>query len=195
MLSEDAAVLLCSGIIVYNALKRYRTSDTQRIGIVGIGGLGHLAIQFAHAMGYHTTVLSTSESKRDECLLLGADDFVCIKEKSAYDNLVERSDLVFCTAHGNVRWGHLFDSMKKRGKIILMGFADMAFNPTDLVVHELSIHGSFVGNRAMMREMLEYTQLHHIKPMVETFPMSQINEAIDRLKNNKARYRIVLFNE
>jgi len=85
--------------------------------------------------------------------------------------------------------------MKTRGKIIIMGFADMAFNPTDLVVHELTIQGSFVGSRSTMREMLDFAQTHNLKPLVEKMPMSKINEAIDRIRRNEARYRIVLSND
>lgn len=194
MPAEDASVLLCSGITVYCALSRNRTSDVQRIGIIGIGGLGHLAIQFAHAMGYHVTVLSTSESKKTEAMSLGADQFIWTKEEKAFSKLTETFDLLFCTAHGDIQWGKLFASMKIRGKIIMMGFANVAFNPTDLIVHELTIQGSFVGNRTMMREMLDFAQKHHIKPLVEILPMSQINEAIERIRKNKVRYRIVLVN-
>ena len=192
---EDAAVLLCAGITVYNALIQYRTPDDQRIGIIGIGGLGHLAIMFAHAMGYHITVISSSESKKDEAFAFGADQFICTTEKGAFHGRNETFDLMFSTAHGNVRWEPILESMKKRGTLVMMGFADMAFNPTELVVHELTLQGSFVGNRTMMREMLAFARKHRIKPMVEQMPMSRINEAIEQIRNNKARYRIVLFND
>ncbi len=193
--SEDAAVLLCAGITVYHALFQHRTADVQRIGIIGIGGLGHLAIQFAHAMGYHITVFSSSESKRSEAMAFGADQFVCTSERGAFKGLSETFDLMFCTAHGNVRWEPVLGAMKKRGKVVMMGFADMAFNPTDLVVHELTIQGSFVGNRATMREMLAFAEKHDIRPVIEQMPMSRINEAIDRVRQSKVRYRIVLNND
>ena len=146
-------------------------------------------------MGYHITVLSTSSSKREEARAFGADDFVGTTEKGAFDSLKETFDLLFCTAHGNIQWARLLSSMKKRGKIILMGFANIAFNPTDLVVHELTIQGSFVGNHTMMREMLDFAQQNRIKPVVEQMPMSRINEAINRIRENKVRYRIVLVND
>ena len=195
MPAEDVAVLLCAGITVYNGLIRNRTTDDQKIGIIGIGGLGHLAIQFAHAMGYHVTVLSSSGSKRDEAMAFGSDRFICTAEKGTLSDQNETFDLMFCTAHGDVHWEPLMEAMKKHGKLIMMGFANMKFNPTDLVVHELTIQGSFVGNRATMREMLDFANQHHIKPVVELMPMSRINEAIDLIKENKARYRIVLVND
>lgn len=195
MPAEDAAVLLCAGLTVYHALSRYRTSGIQRIGIIGIGGLGHLAIQFAHAMGYHITVLSSSEAKRTEARQFGADQFICTSEKGVFKDLTESLDLLFCTAHGDIPWERLLESMKKRGILILMGFANISFNPTDLVVHELTLQGSFIGNQTQMREMLAFAQRHHIQPVVEQMPMSRINEAIDRVRQNKARYRIVLTND
>jgi len=85
--------------------------------------------------------------------------------------------------------------VKKRGKVVLVGFPDLSFNSTDLVAHELSFNGSLIANPAIMREMLSFAQEHDITPTVELMPMTQVNEALDRVKENKARYRIVLFNE
>jgi uncharacterized zinc-type alcohol dehydrogenase-like protein len=104
-------------------------------------------------------------------------------------------DLLMCTAHGGINWEALFMTLKKRGTIVLIGFPTMEFDPTDLVVHELSITGSFVGNPAMMPEMLSFAQEHRIKPRIELLPMSEVNEAIRRLRENQARYRIVLIND
>jgi uncharacterized zinc-type alcohol dehydrogenase-like protein len=193
--AEDACVLLCAGITVYHALIRQRTPDLQHIGILGVGGLGHLAIQFAHAMGYRITAMSSSDSKKEEALAFGADDFLCTAEKDAFTHRGETFDLLFCTAHGSVRWNRLLECLKKHGKLILMGFPDMSFNPNDLVVHELTIQGSFIGNRAHMRDMLAFAQQHHIRPVIETMPMAKVNEAIERTRENKARYRIVLVSE
>jgi uncharacterized zinc-type alcohol dehydrogenase-like protein len=89
----------------------------------------------------------------------------------------------------------LLNIPKKRGRIILVSFPDMGMNPTDLVAHDLSISGSFLGNHATMREMLAFAQANSITPMVEIMPMSQVNQAIQRVRENKARYRIVLVNE
>ena len=84
--------------------------------------------------------------------------------------------------------------LKKNARLVLVGFPDVSFNSTDLVAHQLSIAGSFLGNRATMREMLQFAQKHNIKPMIELMPMTRVNEAIQRVKENKARYRIVLVN-
>jgi len=195
MPSEVAAVLLCAGIAVYNPLRLYAQHIVQKVGIIGLGGLGHLAIQFAHALGYEVTVISSSPTKKEEALTLGADHFVASDDKAGFQKLEFNFDLLLCTAHGNINWEWLLTILKKRGKLVLVGFPDVALNSTDLVVHELSITGSFLSNRATMREMLSFAHAHGIKPWIEQMPMSKVNEAIERVKQNKARYRIVLVND
>ena len=195
MPSEVAAILLCAGIAVYNPLRLYAKQSAQKIGIIGIGGLGHLAIQFAHALNYEVTVFSSSSTKKEEALAFGADHFVTSDDRDSFQKLEFNFDLLLCTAHGDINWEWLLTVLKKRGKLVLIGFPDVALNSTDLVVHELSITGSFLSNRATMKEMLLFAQAHGIKPWIELMPMPKINEAIERVKQNKARYRIVLVND
>jgi uncharacterized zinc-type alcohol dehydrogenase-like protein len=195
MPSEVAAVLLCAGISVYSPLRSQAKRNSQKIGIIGAGGLGHLAIQFAHALGYDVTVISTSVAKREEALAFGADYFIVSDDKTSLKQLEFNFDMLLCTAHGNLNWEPLLKMLKKRGKLVLIGFPDVALNSTDLVVHELLIAGSFLGNRATMVEMLIFAQLNGVKPWVELMPMSQVNKAIQRIKQSKVRYRIVLVND
>jgi len=195
MPSEAAAVLMCAGITVYSPLRAYAGEGKQKIAILGIGGLGHLAIQFAHALGYEVTVVSTSPDKKQQAFAFGADDFFVSSDRPVYLRHLFYYDLVLCTATGKLPWNVLLNIPKKRGKIILVSFPDMEMNPTDLVAHELCITGSFIGNHATMDEMLAFAQANHITPMVETMPMSQVNEAIQIVRENKARYRIVLVND
>jgi uncharacterized zinc-type alcohol dehydrogenase-like protein len=195
MESEVAAVLMCAGISVYSPLKKYAAQRSQKIGIIGVGGLGHLAIQFAHALGYDVTIISTSAEKKLQALAFGADHFTFSDDLAGLRQLEFAFDFLLSTAHGAVKWERMLEIVKKRGKIMLVGFPDMAFNPTDLIAHEISMTGSFLGNRATMKEMLSFAQSHNIRPWTELMPMSQINEAIQRVKENKARYRIVLVND
>lgn len=195
MPSEDAAVLMCAGITVYTPLRTYAGEGTQKMAILGMGGLGHLAIQFAHALGYEVTVISTSADKKQQAVAFGADDFFVSSDRPVYLQHLFYYDVVLCTATGKLPWNVLLNIPKKRGRIILVSFPDMGMNPTDLVAHELSISGSFIGNHATMREMLAFAQANSIKSMVEIMPMSQVNQAIERVRENKARYRIVLVNE
>jgi uncharacterized zinc-type alcohol dehydrogenase-like protein len=194
MPSELAAVLLCAGITVYSPLRLYAALPSRKIGIIGVGGLGHLAIQIARALGYEVTAISSSPEKKEQALAFGADHFI-VSDQTSLREVVFAFDLLLCTAHGKINWEALLNTLKKNGKLVLLGFPDVALNSTDLVAHQLSITGSFLGNRAGMREMLSFAQVHGITPAVELMPMSQANEAIQRVKENKARYRIVLLND
>ncbi len=195
MPSEVAAVMMCAGISVYAPLQRYRAEGPQKLAILGLGGLGHLALQFAHALGYQVTAISTSPGKRDQALAFGADDFFATSDRATYLDHIFYYDLVLCTAPGKLPWNILLNIPKKRGRIVMVSFPEIEMNPTDLVAHDLSITGSFLGNRLTMREMLDFAQTHAIQPVVEMMPMHKVNQAILRMKQNKARYRIVLTNE
>lgn len=195
MPSEVAAVLMCAGITVYSPLRTYAAQPSQKIGILGVGGLGHLAIQFAHAFSHEVTALSSSPEKKEQALAFGADHFIVTGDSAAMRQADYYFDLLLCTAHGEIDWESLLMTLRKTGKLILLGFPHVALNSTDLVAHQLSITGSFLGNRATMQEMLSFAQVHRIVPTVERMPMAQVNEAIQKVKENKARYRIVLVND
>ena len=189
---EAAAVLMCAGVAVYSPLRTYAAETLRSVGIYGVGGLGHLAIQFAHALGCEVTALSSSPGKESEALALGADDFIVIGDRSRMRRVDYAFDLVLCTAHGDVDWEELLMILDKRGRLVLIGFPEVSMNSTDLVAHELSIHGAFLGNRATMREMLAFAQEHGITPRIEQLPMTSVNDAIRRLKENRVHYRLVL---
>ncbi|MHB0924303.1 MAG: NAD(P)-dependent alcohol dehydrogenase [Bellilinea sp.] len=191
MPAETAAVLMCAGITVYSALRRYSTSTRQNLAVVGMGGLGHLAVQFARHMNYDVTVISGSPEKRAEALAYGANDFM-VSQPDILEENEFAFDLLLCTIHGDLDPVPLMDTLKKNGRFILVGFPDLSLNTRDLVSHQVSITGSFIGSRAVMREMLDFAQAHKITPKVELMPMSKVNEALQRVKDNKARYRIVL---
>lgn len=193
--SEDAAVLMCAGLTVYTALARHYNPSANKIGILGIGGLGHLALQFAKAMGYEVTAISSSPKKLAEALVWGASQFVVSSDKQALGTFENYFDLLLITSHGPINWARLFETLKRRGKVILIAFPDIDFSPVDVVVHELSIIGSFVGRPEEMRQMLTFAEAHEIRPMIELMPMSQVNQAIEKMKSNKAHYRIVLVND
>lgn len=195
MPAETAAVLMCAGVTVYSALQKYVTDPDMKVAILGVGGLGHLAIQFAHAFGCEVTALSSSPDKQEQALGFGADHFINSTDEVSMRQVSYSYDLLVCTANKGIDWSSLLMSLKKRGRLVLLGFPDMDFNSTHLVAHELSITGSLVGNPSMMRAMLSFAQEHGIMPMVELMPMSRVNAALQKVKENKARYRIVLANE
>jgi len=195
MPDEDAAVLMCAGITVYSAMQKYITRPYLKVAILGMGGLGHLAIQFAHAFGCEVTAMSSSPDKQEQALGFGADHFILSNDRDSMQNSEYGYDLLFCTANNGINWSQLLMSLKKRGILVMLGFPDIEFNSTNLVAHELSITGSLIGNPARMRAMLSFAQEHNIKPLVELMPMSQVNTALQIVKENKARYRIVLVND
>jgi uncharacterized zinc-type alcohol dehydrogenase-like protein len=160
-----------------------------------VGGLGHLAIQFAHALGCEVTAISSSPSKEEEALALGADHFI-ISGKDSLRQSKFSFDLLLYTAHAKTDWNSLLLTLKNNGRLVMIGFSPVpvTFEPMDLVVHQQSITGSFIGSRAAIREMLIFAQEKGIKPKIELMPMTQVNEAIRRLKEKKVRYRIVLVN-
>lgn len=201
---EAAAVLMCAGIAVYPPLRRYAVEPGCRVGIVGIGGLGHLAIQFAHALGCEVTALSSSPGKEGEARALGADHFLLSTDQAAMEAAEFGFDLLLCTAQAGNDWANLVMIAKKNGRLVLVAFSPLDLPllaasgsgpAVDFVAHQLSITGSFLGSRADMREMLAFAQEHAITPRVELMPMSQVNEAILRVRQNQARYRVVLVND
>jgi uncharacterized zinc-type alcohol dehydrogenase-like protein len=195
MESHVAAVLMCAGLAVFTPLRKHAVGQDRKIAIVGVGGLGHLAIQFAHAMRCDVTVISSSPEKKEVAMKYGADSFIDSGNRTQMASAEHTFDLLLCTASGGTDWDMLLETLKWRGKVVLVGFPNISFNTTPLVVHELTIAGSFLGTRAAMKEMLEFAHAHGIRPETELMPMSRVNEAVERVKAGKARYRIVLVNE
>lgn len=195
MPSEVAAVLMCAGIAVYSPLRLHAKQSPQKIGVIGVGGLGHLALQFAHALDYDVTAISSSLEKKQQALAFGAEHFISSDDKTSLRQAEFGFDLLLCTASGKIDWEPLLNTLKKNGTLVVVGFPDVSFNSTDLVAHQLSIAGSFLGTPAKMREMLSFAQDQDIMPKVELMPMTEVNEAIQRVRENKARYRIVLHND
>lgn len=193
--SHVGAVLMCAGVTVFAPLSEFAQDRRQSIAVFGVGGLGHLAIQFAHAMGYEVTAISSSPEKEGQALAFGADHFITTSDKDNLGQVQYAFDLLMLTSSGGVDWEAILMTLRKRGTLLLIGFPDIALNSTDLVAHELSITGSFLGNRATMRQMLAFAQEHQISPEIELIPMSHVNAALRKVRENKARYRIVLVNE
>ncbi|PJE80444.1 putative formaldehyde dehydrogenase AdhA [invertebrate metagenome] len=192
--SVYAAPLLCAGITVYTPLRTHITHPGMKIGVIGIGGLGHLAIQFAYAMGAEVTAFSTSADKEQEARQFGAHHFRHWTP-ATLKNMAGSQDLLLNTAPSAIDWQATFALLGNNGKLCLVGIpasADITLPLSTLVFGQKSLVGSIVGGRTFMNEMLSLAAAHHIVPMVETMPLSDINKAMDQVATNKARYRIVL---
>jgi uncharacterized zinc-type alcohol dehydrogenase-like protein len=190
--SEHAAPLLCAGITVYSPMLRYARSAS-RVGVIGIGGLGHLAVQFAHKMGCEVTAFSTTEAKQEEAQQLGAAHFVNLKDSDAMKKQRHSLDLIINTAPVNTDYTPYLRALRPRG---VLCFVAAPAEPIAIQVGRLfgnqSISGSSIGSRQGMRDMLAFAARHDIRAWTEKLPMDSVNTALDRLRRNDVRYRFVL---
>lgn len=189
----DVGPLLCGGITVFNPLATY-AKPTDHVGIVGIGGLGHLAVKFAAAFGCEVTAFTSSESKFKEARDFGAHNVVSSKDSSAIQKLAGKFDLLLVTVNVPLDWSALISTLAPKGRIHFVGVLTEAIpvNIFPLLVGQRSLSSSPIGPPVAIATMLDFAALHNIAPTTEHFPMSQINKAFEHLEAGKARYRIVL---
>jgi len=194
--SEHAAPLLCGGITVYNPLRTHGINPSSRVGIVGIGGLGHIAVQFARVFGARVTAFSTSAAKEKEARAMGADDFVNSRESKAMKEVTGSLDFILNTANADQDWGTYLQALRPTGTLSFVGVppSPLSVHAFPLISGQRTISGSPVGSPSRIREMLDVAARHGVKATTELFPMSKANEAIEKVKKNKVRYRAVLAN-
>lgn len=185
--------LLCGGITVFNPLATY-IKPTDRVAIVGIGGLGHLAVKFAAAFGCEVTAFTSSESKFQEARDFGAQIVVSSKDSSAIQKLKGKFDLILVAVNVPLDWSAYISALAPKGRLHFVGVVteDIPIQIFPLLVSQLSISSSPIGPPAAISDMLDFASRHQITPKTEHFPMSQINKAFEHLEAGKARYRIVL---
>ena len=191
--SETAAPLLCGGVTVYSPLRQHARPQS-RVGIVGIGGLGHMAIRFARAFGCEVTAFSSTPSKEEEARAHGAHHFVSSVDDGALKAQRESLDLIISTVNRPLNWNRYVNALRVDGVLSFVGALPEPLTiPTGmLMARRRSVSGSLIGGRIAMREMLDFAARHGIGAQVETLPMSQVNTALDRLRRNDVRYRFVL---
>jgi uncharacterized zinc-type alcohol dehydrogenase-like protein len=194
--SEPTAPLLCAGITVYNPLRAHNINPSSRVGVVGIGGLGHLAIQFARVFGAEVTAFSTSAAKEEEVRALGAHNFVNTRESKAMKEVFGTLDFVLSTINADQDWGVYLQTLRPTGTLCFVGVppSPVSFHAFPLISGIRSITGSPTGSPYQLKEMLDVAARHGIKAKTELFPMAKANEAIEKIKKNKVRYRAVLAN-
>jgi alcohol/geraniol dehydrogenase (NADP+) len=193
--SETAAPLLCGGVTVYTPLKA-NVEPSSRVGVIGIGGLGHLAIRFAHAMGCEVTAFSTSPDKRAEAKTHGASHFVVSTDAEQLRRAAASMDVLISAVTADLDWETWLKVLRPRGTLALVGASpgkiSVAVNA--LITGKKSIRGSAIGNRSTIGEMLEFAARHGIGAQTEVVPMAEVNAAIEKVRTNRARYRMVLKN-
>ena len=194
--SEQTAPLLGGGITVYNPMRIFGVNPSTRVGVVGIGGLGHLAIQFARVFGAHVTAFSTTLAKEEEARALGAHVFVNSRESKAMKEVAGSLDFLLSTVNADQDWGAYLQALRPNGSLWFVGVppSPVSVHAFPLVSGLRSISGSPIGSPFRLREMLDVAARHGVKATTEHFPMDKANEAIDKVKKGKVRYRAVLAN-
>jgi uncharacterized zinc-type alcohol dehydrogenase-like protein len=194
--SENVAPLLCGGITVYNPLRNHLARPASRVGIVGIGGLGHMGLQFARAFGCEVTAFSTSKDKEPEALSLGANHFVNTRDTGALKKVAGSFDLILSTVSADQEFQGFINALRPKGTLIVLGASPkpMEISAFSLLSGQKSVAGSPTGSPGDLHEMLDVAARHGVKAITESFAMKDANAAIARVKKNQVRYRAVLAN-
>jgi len=191
---REAGPLFCGGVTVFNPLLQFGVSPTAHVGVIGIGGLGHLALQFAHAWGCDVTAFTSTDAKREEAKQLGAHRTIDSRDTDAIEAAAGQFDLLLSTVNVSLDWPAYVATLQPRGRLHFLGAVEEPLNVTffGLLFAQRSVSASPVGSPATIASMLEFSARHQLAPVTEHFPMSEVNEAMDHLRAGKARYRIVL---
>ena len=191
---ESAGPLFCGGITVFNPLVQFDVKPTDEVGVIGIGGLGHLALQFLRAWGCKVVAFSSSEAKQKEAMELGAHEVINSRDPEAVAAAAGRFDMIISTVNVKLDWATYLSTLSAKGRLHFVGatLEPIEVGVFDLIMAQRSISGSPVGSPATIRKMLDFAALHNIEPVTEYFAFDQVNEALDRLREGKAHYRVVL---
>jgi uncharacterized zinc-type alcohol dehydrogenase-like protein len=191
---ESAGPLFCGGITVFNPFLQFNVKPTSNVGVIGIGGLGHMALQFAKAWGCEVTAFTSSEAKMDEAKQMGAHHTINSRDTAAIKAAAGQFDLILSTVNVKLDWNAYIEALRPKGRFHNLG---AVLDPLDVgimpvMMKQISISASPVGSPESIRTMLEFAVRHDLKPVIEKFRFDQVNEALDRLRSGKAHYRIVL---
>ncbi len=191
---SKAGPLFCGGITVFNPIVHAQVKPMDRVGVIGIGGLGHLALQFLSKWGCEVTAFTSSESKEEEAKKLGAHHTINSRDDSAMAKVAASFDFILNTTNVNLNWQAYLDALAPKGTLHMVGAVldPIPVPAFSLLMGHKSLSGSPLGSPALTREMLTFCSRHEILPVTEEFTLSEVNEAFDHLKAGKARYRIVL---
>ncbi len=192
--SVSAGPLFCGGVTVFNPIVQFDIKPSDRVGIIGIGGLGHLAIQFFHAWGCEVTAFSSNPNKEADARELGADHFIHSRNREAIQAVEDSFDLIVSTVNADLDWNVYIKALRPQGRLHFVGGVPnpISFPVLLLLDGQKSVSGSPVGSPNTITQMLDFVAEHQIKPVVEVFKFHQVNEALEKLRNGKVRYRLIL---
>ncbi|MBT8218986.1 MAG: NAD(P)-dependent alcohol dehydrogenase [Bacteroidia bacterium] len=191
---SKAGPLLCGGITVFNPILMANVRPTDRVGVIGIGGLGHMALKFLNKWGCEVTAFSSTPSKTPEILEMGAHHVVNSTDSEAMKSIRGTLDFIINTTNVTLDWSAYLKTLKPKGTLHMVGVVlePMKIPAGLLMGGEKNLTASPTGSPGQMRTMMEFCVRHNIYPTVEEFPIKKINEAMDHLRDGKARYRVVV---
>jgi len=189
-----AGPLLCGGITVFNPILLNDIRPTDRVGVIGIGGLGHMALAFLNKWGCEVTAFTSSEAKIEEATRLGAHRCVNSRDDDAIQAEAGRHDMILSTANADMNWDRYLDALAPRGTLHIVGVppGPVSLPAFPMIAGSKSVSGSPVGSPSTIAAMFDFCARHAIRPVTETFPMTRVNDALEHLRAGNARYRIVL---
>jgi len=192
---DASAPLLCAGITTYSPLKHFGAGPGKRVAVLGLGGLGHMGVKLARAMGCEVTVLSQSDKKREDAFRLGAHNFHAMSEEGSAAKLANKFDIILNTVSVELDWKMYINMLKRDGAIVALGVPDkpdISLPLGSVIFKRRKVSGSLIGSIAETQEMLDFCGLHNITCDIELIPVTKINEAYDRVVKSDVRYRFVI---
>ncbi|KEQ07994.1 NAD(P)-dependent alcohol dehydrogenase [Pseudorhizobium pelagicum] len=191
---DATAPLLCAGITLYSPLRHWNAGPGKKVAILGMGGLGHMGVKIAHAMGAEVTVLSHSLSKKEDGLKLGADHYYATSDAETFTKLAGSFDLIICTVGVAIDWNAYLGLLKVDGSMVIVGAPEDAIpvHAFSLIPGRRSLSGSMIGSIKETQEMLDFCGKHDIVSEIETIGIQEINEAYERVLKSDVRYRFVI---
>lgn len=190
---ERAAPLLCAGITTYSPLRQFDVKAGEKVAVVGLGGLGHVGVKLAHAMGAHVTVLSHSPGKREDALKLGADDFLVTRDESVFTEHAGTFDLILDTVSAQHDYNAYLGLLRRGGTMVLVGMPEPTpLHAGSLVMGRRRVADSLIGGIRETQEMLDFCAEHDVAADVEVIAIDQINDAYERMLKGDVRYRFVI---
>jgi uncharacterized zinc-type alcohol dehydrogenase-like protein len=188
------APLLCAGITTYSPLRHWRAGQGSQVAVIGLGGLGHMAVKLAAAMGAEVTVLSTSSGKRADAARLGAADFGITTDPQTFSRFAGRFDLILNTVSAVVDYDAYLGMLRRDGTLVMLGLPDgpMEFSALKLIMKRRNVSGSLIGGIAETQEMLDFCAAQGITSDIELIAIDQVNEAYERVLKSDVRYRFVI---
>ncbi len=191
---DKAAPLLCAGITTYSPLRHWKAGPGKKVAVIGLGGLGHMAVKIAHAMGAEVTVLSQSLKKKEDGKRLGADHFYATSDPTTFEKLANTFDLILNTVSVELNWNQYLNLLKRDGSMVVLGVPTKApqVHAFSLIMNRRSLAGSLIGGIRETQEMLDFCGKHGISSDIELISVQKINEAYERMIKGDVRYRFVI---